>query len=102
MIGEQIAKVIESKNSEFPVGTNVLTRAGWVTHSVSDGKRLTKLPPYPEAFPLSYGLGVLGMPGMTANYGLVDVCAPKAGEVVVVSGAAGAVGSVVGQIAKIL
>ncbi|XP_038047403.1 prostaglandin reductase 1-like [Patiria miniata] len=101
MIGEQIARVIESKNAEFPVGTNVLIEAGWVSHSVSDGKNLTKIPPYPEGVPLSLALGTLGMPGMTANYGLVDVCSPKAGEVVVVSGAAGAVGNVVGQIAKI-
>ncbi|XP_038047423.1 prostaglandin reductase 1-like isoform X2 [Patiria miniata] len=100
MIGEQIARVIESKNTEFPLGTNVLTHAGWVSHSVSDGKNLTKIPPYPKGVPLSLALGTLGMPGMTANYGLVDICAPKVGEVVVVSGAAGAVGNAVGQIAK--
>ncbi|XP_033645603.1 prostaglandin reductase 1-like [Asterias rubens] len=102
MIGEQIARVIESKNDKFPVGTNVCTRAGWVTHSVSDGEGLIKIPPYPAGVPLSLALGTIGMPGFTANYGLVDICNPKAGEVVVVSGAAGAVGSVVGQIAKIL
>lgn len=102
MVGGQIARVIESKNADFPVGTNVVVYAGWVSHSLSDGKGLVKLPPYPEGVPLSLGLGTLGMPGMTANYGLVDICSPKAGEVVVVNGAAGAVGNVVGQIAKIL
>ncbi|XP_022083792.1 prostaglandin reductase 1-like [Acanthaster planci] len=101
MMGEQIARVIESKNADFPVGTNVLVNAGWVTHCVSDGKDLTKISPYPEGIPLSLALGTLGMPGMTANCGLVDICEAKAGEVVVVSGAAGAVGNVVGQIGKI-
>ncbi|XP_071798830.1 prostaglandin reductase 1-like [Asterias amurensis] len=93
--------VIESKNPTFPVGTNVLVSCGWVSHLVSDGSDLTKIPPYPEGVPLSFALGVLGMPGMAANYGIVDVCEAKAGDVVVVSGAAGAVGSIVGQIAKI-
>lgn len=101
MIGQQIARVTESKNADFPVGTDVLSMAGWVTHSVSDGKDLTKIPPFPEGVPLSLALGTLGMPGMTANYGFVDICSPKAGEVAVVNGAAGAVGAVVGQIAKI-
>ncbi|XP_071798377.1 prostaglandin reductase 1-like [Asterias amurensis] len=101
MVGEIIARVIESKNPTFPVGTNVLVSCGWVSHLVSDGSDLTKIPPYPEGVPLSFALGVLGMPGMAANYGIVDVCEAKAGDVVVVSGAAGAVGSIVGQIAKI-
>ncbi|XP_022083864.1 prostaglandin reductase 1-like [Acanthaster planci] len=101
MIGEQVARVTQSKNPKFPVGTNVLVNAGWVSHSVSDGKDLTKIPPYPEGVPLSLALGTLGMPGMTANYGLVDICEAKAGEVVVVSGAAGAVGNIVGQIGKV-
>ncbi|XP_022083757.1 prostaglandin reductase 1-like [Acanthaster planci] len=101
MVGEQIARVIESKNADFPVGTNVLVNAGWVSHSVSDGKDLTKIPPYPEGVPLSLALGTLGMPGMTAICGLLEICETKAGEVVVVSGAAGAVGNVVGQIGKI-
>ena len=56
-------RVVESKNADYPVGTNVAVFAGWMSHSVSDGKNLTKLPAYPEGVPLSYGLGVLGMPG---------------------------------------
>ena len=66
---------------------------------ISNGKGLRKLDP--SAAPVSTALGVLGMTGMTAYFGLLDVCNPKPGETVVVSGAAGAVGSIVGQIAKI-
>ncbi|XP_022082526.1 prostaglandin reductase 1-like [Acanthaster planci] len=101
MIGTQVAKVIETKNADFPVGTLVVCPGGWTTHSLCKGENESKLPPYPEGVPLSLALGTLGMPGMTAHYGLLEICAPKPGEVVVVSGAAGAVGSVVGQIAKI-
>eukprot|EP00057_Strongylocentrotus_purpuratus_P017258 XP_011671732.1 PREDICTED: prostaglandin reductase 1-like [Strongylocentrotus purpuratus] len=101
MIGQQVAKVIESRNADFPVGTWALPLTGWTTHSVSDGKNLMKAPPLPEEIPRSYTIGSLGMTGVTAYFGLLDVSDPKPGETVLVSGAAGAVGNVVGQIAKI-
>eukprot|EP00057_Strongylocentrotus_purpuratus_P001323 XP_001198144.1 PREDICTED: prostaglandin reductase 1 isoform X1 [Strongylocentrotus purpuratus] len=100
MIGQQVAKVIESRNENFPVGTWTLVSSGWTTHTVSDGKGLIKMP-LPEGVPRSYAIGSIGMPGVTAYFGLLDICTPKAGETVLVSGAAGAVGNVVGQIAKI-
>ncbi|XP_041456490.1 prostaglandin reductase 1-like [Lytechinus variegatus] len=101
MIGQQVAKVIESRNEDFPVGTWTLPFTGWTTHSVSTGKNLMKMPPLPEGIPRSYTIGSLGMTGVTAYYGLLDITDPKPGETVLVSGAAGAVGNVVGQIAKI-
>jgi hypothetical protein len=72
---------------------------GWQEYVVADGKALRQVDP--AIAPISTALGVLGMPGMTAYFGLLDVAEPKEGETVVVSGAAGAVGSIVGQIAKI-
>jgi hypothetical protein len=77
----------------------VLAYTGWQDYAVSDGTGLTKLDP--KLAPPSYALGVLGMPGFTAYMGLLDIGAPKAGETVVVAAATGAVGSVVGQIAKL-
>ncbi|XP_053321827.1 prostaglandin reductase 1-like [Spea bombifrons] len=102
MMGSQVARVIESKNPDFPVGGYFVAYAGWTTHFISDGKGLRALPSnWPENLPKSLALGVLGMPGMTAYIGLLEICKPKHGEVVLVNCAAGAVGSVVGQIAKI-
>ncbi|XP_027798806.2 prostaglandin reductase 1 [Marmota flaviventris] len=102
MMGEQVARVVESKNSAFPKGTVVLAYLGWTTHSISDGKRLEKLPTdWPDSLPLSLALGTVGMPGLTAYFGLLDICGVKGGETVMVNAAAGAVGSVVGQIAKL-
>src|SRR6185295_1827097 len=72
---------------------------GWQEYVVSDGKGVRKIDP--KLAPISTGLSVLGMPGLTAYFGLLDIGKPQAGETVVVSGAAGAVGSMVGQIAKI-
>ena len=77
----------------------MLGRTGWQTHSLSDGAALRKVDP--ALAPISTALGVLGMPGMTAYAGLLEVGKPKAGETLVVAAASGAVGSVVGQIAKI-
>jgi hypothetical protein len=77
----------------------VLAHSGWQTHALSDGANLRKLDP--QRAPVSTALGVLGMPGMTAYTGLREIGKPQAGETVVVSAASGAVGSVVGQIAKI-
>lgn len=102
MMGEQVARVVESKNSAFPKGTIVAALLGWTSHSISDGNGLTKLPvEWPDKLPLSLALGTVGMPGLTAYFGLLDICGVKGGETVMVSAAAGAVGSVVGQIAKL-
>ena len=95
-----VAKVLESKNEKFQVGDYVSGMLNWSTQQVSDGEGLNKVDP--EKAPLSTYLGVLGMTGLTAYLGLTEIGKPKKGETIVVSGAAGAVGSVVGQIAKIL
>jgi len=98
MVGGGVAQVVESKNPGFAPGDFVEIYMGWQEYAISNGKGFRKLDP---SIPVSTALGVLGMTGLTAYFGLLDVCAPKPGETVVVSGAAGAVGSVVGQIAKI-
>ena len=97
--GGVVAEVVESQNEKLPVGSVVVGNLPWQEYSVADGKGLQQIPR--DKAPLSYFLGLLGMPGLTAYFGLLDVCQPKAGETVVVSGAAGAVGMVVGQLAKI-
>lgn len=99
MVGGGIARVVESKNPGFAPGDVVDIYMGWQEYAISNGRGLRKLDA--SIAPVSTGLGVLGMTGLTAYFGLLDVCDPKPGETVVVSGAAGAVGSVVGQIAKI-
>ena len=103
MGGGQVAKVIASKNDKFPVGTVVLGQSGWRTVTLAkDGKDLNVVPDISaHGLPLSLYLGCLGMPGVTAYFGFLEVCQPKEGETVLVNGAAGAVGSLVGQIAKI-
>ena len=98
MTGGAAGRVLASRNPRFAKGDFVEGILGWQTHPVSDGKGVRKLDP---SLPVSTSLGVLGMPGLTAYFGLLDVCEPKAGETVVVSGAAGAVGSYTGQIAKL-
>ena len=95
-----IAKVIESKNDNFVVGDFVSGMLNWQTKQVSNGEGLLKVDA--DKAPLSTYVGVLGMTGLTAYLGLNEIGKPKAGETLVVSGAAGAVGSVVGQIGKIL
>ena len=100
MVGGTVGKVLASKSDLLQPGEMVDAYAGWVSHAVMDAKGLRKLDP--SIAPVETALGALGMPGLTAYFGLIDICAPKAGETVVVSGAAGAVGSVVGQIAKAL
>src|ERR1700758_3029137 len=99
MEGGTVSEVIASNNSGFAKGDIVLSRAGWQTHALSDGKGLAKIDP--KIAPISTAVGVLGMPGMTAYTGLLEIGKPKAGETVVVAAASGAVGSAVGQIAKI-
>ena len=92
-------KVIASKNPAFAAGDYVTGWTGVQEYSLSDGNGLVKVDPRVASLPVY--LGTLGMPGMTAYFGLLDVGKPEAGDTVVVSGAAGAVGTVVGQIAKI-
>jgi NADPH-dependent curcumin reductase CurA len=94
-----VAEVVESRHPDFAVGDHVLGLSGVQTHWTSNGRGVRKVDP--AAAPLPKYLGVLGMPGMTAYFGILDVGAIKAGETVLVSGAAGAVGSLVGQIAKL-
>jgi NADPH-dependent curcumin reductase CurA len=94
-----VGEVIESKNPHFAVGDYVVGHEGVQQYAVSDGKGIHKVDP--TIAPLSTYLGVLGMPGMTGYFGLLKSGEPKSGETVVVSGAAGAVGGLVGQIAKI-
>jgi NADPH-dependent curcumin reductase CurA len=91
--------VTASKNPKFAVGDHVTGLLGVQEFAYSNGQGLTKVDP--KLAPLPVYLGTLGMPGMTGYFGLLEVGQPKAGDTVVVSGAAGAVGSVVGQIAKI-
>jgi NADPH-dependent curcumin reductase len=99
MIGGTVGEVVESKNPKFAAGDQVLGMLGWQQYGLSDGKGLNKVDA--SRVPLSAYLGVLGMPGVTAWVGLLDLCQPKPGETVLVSAASGAVGSVVGQIAKL-
>ncbi|XP_071134019.1 prostaglandin reductase 1-like isoform X4 [Mytilus edulis] len=100
MMGEQISKVIESKNKDYPVGTIVRSYSGWRSRTIVSAEACRRMPELGD-LSLSTALGVMGMPGMTAFFGFLEICSPKEGEVVVVNGAAGAVGSLVGQIAKI-
>jgi NADPH:quinone reductase len=97
--GSVIAEVLESKNDAFKPGDIVLGNLPWQEIQTINAEKVTRL--QKGTFELSYYLGILGMPGLTAYFGLLDIGKPKKGETVVVSGAAGAVGSVVGQIAKI-
>src|SRR5205807_9547335 len=94
-----ISEVIESKNPRYHPGDYVLGLDGWQAYAASDGKGLRKLDP--AQAPITTAVGVLGMPGLTAYVGLLDIGRPKEGETVVVSAAAGAVGTVVCQIAKL-
>src|SRR5437870_10600364 len=97
MVGQTVGEVLESRHPKLKVGDQVLTQLGWQLYGCT--KEAAKVEP--SRAPLSYYLGLIGMPGMTAYFGLKELGAPKAGETVVVSAASGAVGSVVGQLAKI-
>jgi NADPH-dependent curcumin reductase CurA len=97
--GGCVGQVMESNGGKFQAGDYVLGRKGWREYYVSDGAELSKIDP--SLAPLQAYLGVLGMPGLTAYVGLLDIGRPKAGETVFVSAAAGAVGTVVCQIAKL-
>ncbi|MCZ6831725.1 MAG: NADP-dependent oxidoreductase [Gammaproteobacteria bacterium] len=99
MVGGTVARVEQSRNPGFQVGDMVLAYSGWQEYEVSDGRGVSKLDPRID--PPSYALGVLGMPGLTAYVGLLDLGEPKPGETLVLAASTGAVGSVVGQIGKI-
>ena len=101
MIGGTVGEVVASKNDFFQVGDTVLGMGGWQEYAVVDATQrgvLNKVDA--RQVPLSAYLGAVGMPGVTAWYGLAQIINPKAGETVVVSAASGAVGSMVGQLAK--
>ncbi|WP_210367896.1 NADP-dependent oxidoreductase [Bacillus sp. REN3] len=97
--GGSIGEVIESKSENFQQGDIAIGMFGWQTHYAAKEKEIRKI--NPSLAPITTHLGILGMTGLTAYFGLMDIGKPKEGETVVISGAAGAVGSVVGQIAKI-
>ncbi|MDE0088314.1 MAG: NADP-dependent oxidoreductase [Candidatus Poribacteria bacterium] len=99
MVGGVIAQIVESKHPDFQVGDIVNASIGWQEYGIAPGEGLRKIDP--SIAPISTGAGILGMPGLTAYFGLLQVGKLQDGETVFVSGAAGAVGSVVGQIAKI-
>ena len=99
MEGGTVARVMASRNDRFAAGDIVLSHSGWQSHAISDGAGLRKLDP--AAAPVTTALGVLGMPGFTAYSGLLTIGRPKPGETLVVAAASGAVGSVVGQIARL-
>ena len=99
MSGETAGEVVHSKHPKFAPGDTVTAPSGWQLYACLKGDLLTKVEPV--RVPLSYFLGCIGMPGRTAYFGLKDIGAPKAGETVVVSAASGAVGSVVGQLARL-
>ena len=100
MLGGTVGEVVESKNPKYAVGDKVTGFGGWQLYSTATGKGdVNKVDT--THIPLSAYLGSVGMPGMTAWYGLMKICNPKAGETVCVDAASGAVGSVVGQLAKL-
>jgi NADPH-dependent curcumin reductase CurA len=99
MVGSTVSRIEASEHADYQVGDLVLSYSGWQDYALSNGRGLTKLDGKPGK--PSYSLGLLGMPGFTAYMGLLDIGQPKAGETVVVAAATGAVGSVVGQIARL-
>ncbi|MGH9661521.1 MAG: NADP-dependent oxidoreductase [Bryobacteraceae bacterium] len=99
MVGGAVGQVVESRDPRIAAGDFVEGMFGWQEYAVARASGVRKLDP--SLAPVSTALGVLGMPGMTAYFGLLEIGRPKPGETVVVSGAAGAVGSLVGQIARI-
>jgi NADPH-dependent curcumin reductase CurA len=99
MQGQTAGEVLESKHPGFKPGDKVLTQLGWQLYGCAKGEEVTRVDA--NRAPLSYYLGCLGMPGMTAYFGLNEIGKPQKGETVVVSAASGAVGSVVGQLARL-
>ena len=101
MRGGCVAKVVESKHPDFSAGDLVVGTFGWQDYAVTDGKGLLPVSKVPDGVPPTLPIGVLGLTSLTAYFGLKEIAHPKPGETVVVSGAAGATGSVVGQLARI-
>lgn len=99
MEGRAVGEVVESKLSGYKVGDIVFAPIGWQEYATSDGSGARRIDP--TLSPISYALGVLGMPGLTAYTGLLNIGQPKSKETLVVAAASGAVGSVVGQIGRI-
>jgi NADPH-dependent curcumin reductase len=99
MVGQTVGEVVQSRDPRFKPGMKVLTPLGWQLFGVAKASDLTAIDT--TRIPSSYYLGIVGMPGMTAWFGLNEIGKPKSGETLVVSAASGAVGSVVGQLAKI-
>ena len=97
MVGGTVGTIIKSRHTGYRPGEVVVGYWGWQEYAVSDGQGIERFDT--SLAPMSTALGVLGMPGMTAYFGLLEIGKPKPGETVFVSGAAGAVGSLVGQIA---
>ena len=100
MTGEAVGKVIKSRNRKIKEGFFVNAHIGWQEYGKTDGNSVRIIDP--NLAPISTALGILGMPGLTAYFGLLNICKPLPGDTVVVSAASGAVGAVVGQIAKIM
>jgi NADPH-dependent curcumin reductase CurA len=100
MEGGAVGEVVRSESPRFTEGDHVLDQLGWREHALSDAREFRKLDA--QGVSLTAFLGALGMPGLTAYVGLVDIAQFKAGEIVYVSGAAGAIGGLVGQFAKLL
>ena len=100
IVGGIVGRVVETRTPAFAVGDIVEGSLGWQDYGVSDGRNLRKVDT--KLGPISTAIGVLGMPGMTAYFGFLDVAEPKPGDTVVVSAASGAVGAIVGQISKIM
>jgi NADPH-dependent curcumin reductase CurA len=98
MVGGTVGEVIASNNPKFAIGDKVVGMGGWQLYALDDGSFLRKIEP--NGIPIQAWLGVLGMPGVTAWHGVNQIIAPKAGETLLVSAATGAVGSIVGQLAK--
>lgn len=99
VVGGCVGFVVESEDAAFRSGDAVEGMLGWQEYAVARATDLRRVDP--AVAPISAALGVLGMPGLAAYFGLLDICDPQAGETVVVSGAAGGVGMVAGQIAKL-
>ena len=101
MLGGTVGEVVASRHPKYTVGDKVVAGGGWQHYTVVDANQVGVMRKVDTThIPLSAYLGSVGMPGVTAWYGLMQICEPKAGETVVVSAASGAVGSVVGQLAK--
>ncbi len=97
--GGAVGEIVESNSERFPVGGFVHGGWGWQDYALSDGSDV--FPVDPDIAPIQTAIGALGMPGMTAYFGLLEICKPQPGDAAFISGAAGAVGQLVGQIAKI-